>query len=482
MGLPMDKVIITGRIPEGGLKGTLKINGAKNACLPIMAATLLTEGTTILTEAPHLNDVETMRDLLESLGVKSHWVESGKSKRALQLDVLDDQPTECASQSAMEMRASICVLGPLLARRGSARVPLPGGCVIGQRPIDLHIKGLEALGAKVQMEKGYVCATAKRLKGARIYLGGPRGSTVLGTANVMMAAVLAHGTSVIEHAACEPEIQDLAHFLNACGAKISGMGTGAIIIEGLGRRKKGRLKGCMHTIIPDRIEAGTFACAAAATGGDVVLESVRPDHMTALMDVMRKMGIRFETDQQASTRPRRRHGDAVGQMELPFSGAWRAANLRVWRKGPVKPVEFTALPYPGIPTDMQPQLMAVLCTADGTSLINDSVYPERFTQVAELNRLGADIARGSSAGQAVVRGGAPLTGAPVHAHDLRGGASLILTGLVAEGETEVHGISHVDRGYEHIGDRLASLGAQVQTVSGSDEQAPQDKPERRVAS
>jgi UDP-N-acetylglucosamine 1-carboxyvinyltransferase len=482
----MEQLIITGKTPEDGLRGTVRISGSKNASLPVMAAVLLTEGPTFLGEVPHLTDVETMRKLLAALGVASEWIEPNLSfgfsrtgKRVMRLELIENGGCEAPVELAMQMRASICVLGPLVARYGEARVPLPGGCVIGQRPIDLHIKGLEALGAEVRMEKGYVCASAKRLKGTRIYLGGPHGSTVLGTSNVMMAATLAEGTTIIDHAACEPEVQDLAHYLNACGANITGIGTSTLVIEGIGGRSQALLKGCMHTVIPDRIEAGTFACAAAITGGDIILEGVRPDHMTAVIDRMKDMGVKFEAEQPHALRRRRaKWRKAPGQAELPASGAWRATNMRVWREGPLKGVDFATHPYPGVPTDMQPQLMATLCIAEGTSVITDNIYPERFTHVADLTRLGAQISKGSQAGQAVVRGPARLSSANVTAQDLRGGAGLILAALAAEGETTVSGIEHVDRGYEAIEHRLSQLGAKIRRVSCADASAEQ----RRAAS
>jgi UDP-N-acetylglucosamine 1-carboxyvinyltransferase len=296
----------------------------------------------------------------------------------------------------------------------------------------------------------------------------------------MMAATLASGTTVIEHAACEPEIQDLGHFLNACGASIAGLGTGTITIEGTGRRRKSHLRGCYHTVIPDRIEAGTLACAAAITNGDVLLQGVRIGHIAALLDTMRRMGVRFEVQSDSGGHAKGSH-KAPGQSELPPSGAWRAEKLRVYRKGRLKPVDFDCRPYPGLPTDMQALLMATLCLADGTSTVTDHVHPERFNQVTELNRLGAEISHGSSPGQAMVRGPAELTGATVTARDIRGGASLIVAALAAEGRTVVEDTWYVDRGYEHIERTLSALGANIRRVELP--QAAEAPPQqRRLAS
>jgi UDP-N-acetylglucosamine 1-carboxyvinyltransferase len=416
----MAKLTIVGGKP---LSGEIQLHGAKNASLPIMASALLTEGTSVLSRVPRLTDVRTLKIILDALGMRVHRAD----RHTLQMEVVDENNCTCPHDPAIAMRASICVLGPLVARRGQAEVPLPGGCVIGERPVDLHLRGLRALGADIEQKNGYIRATASRLQGCRIYMGGPHGSTVLGTANVMMAACLAEGVTTIEHAAGEPEIQDLANYLNACGAHIQGAGTNTVTIEGVKR-----LEGTLHRVIPDRIEAGTFACAVAITGGDAMLRGARPDHLSALIDAMEKMGVSFETCDRG---------------------------IRVSRPGELLATDFTALPYPGVPTDMQPQLMAVLTRANGTSVINDSVHPERFTHVGELHRLGADIVRQGP--QAVVRGPCPLTGAPVTARDLRGGASLVVAGLGAEGQTSVDGMHHVDRGYERIEGLLTELGARV---------------------
>jgi len=438
----MEKLVIAGGRP---LRGSVRISGAKNACLPIMAAAISTEGTTLLKGAPRLTDVRTLRMILDALGVESERTARGD----LRLRVDREDTCRCPDRLAVGMRGSICILGPLLARRGRAEIAMPGGCAIGDRPVDLHLKGLRALGAEIREEGRRLVARADRLRGARVYLGGPRGSTVLGTANVMTAAALAEGTTVIEHAACEPEIQDLATYLNACGARVRGAGTGTIEIEGVPK-----MVGTAHELVPDRIEAGTFAVATAITCGDLLLENVRTDHVAAVMDAMERMGVRFEA---------------------------RGTALRVWRNGPLRPVDVTALPYPGVPTDLQPQLLALLTAARGTSVVTDSVFPDRFTQVTELKRMGARIARRGRG--VVVRGPTRLSAASVAARDLRGGASLIVAALAAEGVTRVAGIEHVDRGYERIDLKLAHAGAQVARVGAPSvpQATPLGRP-RRAAS
>ena len=405
------------------LAGTVRISGAKNAALPIMAAALLTEGPTVLSEVPMLTDVEVLSQILAVLGVR---VER-KGANGLRLEVV----SECNSTSPYElvsrMRASICVLGPLLARRGKAAVPMPGGCVIGPRPVDLHLKGLAALGAEIRMEHGNVVVSARRLKGTRVDLGGPFGSTVLGTANVVMAAVLAEGATLIDHAASEPEIQDLACYLNACGARITGIGTGTLHVEGVRR-----LHGAQYRVIPDRIEAGTLAAAAAITGGSVTLLNVRAEHMQATIDAMRDMGVEISQEEHA---------------------------IRVSASRPLKGTSFSTLPYPGVPTDVQPQLTAMAAVADGNSVVTEHVHPERFTHIAELNRLGAHITQEGN--RALVCGVKHLTGAPVTAPDLRAGASLVVAGLAAKGQTVVHRAGQIERGYERIDMKLRALGADI---------------------
>ena len=418
-----EKFIIHGGTP---LYGSVKVNGSKNAALPILCAALLTKGRSIIRNVPKLMDVESMLKLLETLGVCYKWLEGN----TLQLEVVDDEPYEAPYDLVSQMRASICVLGPLLARRGKAKVARPGGCNIGIRPINLHIKGLQALGAEIWNERGYVMGQAIGLRGRRIYLGGPNGSTVSGTANVMMAATLAKGTTVIVHAACELVMEELARYLNACGAKIHGAGTTRIIVEGTEE-----LHGAEHTVIPDRIEAGTFVIAAALTGGSVRVEGARPDHLFAVIDVLEEAGVSMELERDC---------------------------IHVLESGDFQPVDVTALPYPGFPTDLQSQMTTLLSLAKGISVVTEKVYPDRFIHVAELNRMGARIRKEGNI--AIIRGVNRLYGAPVMASDLRASACLVLAGLVAEGITEVRKIHHIDRGYEKIEERLRSLGAEIYRV------------------
>jgi len=420
----MDRLVIEGGRP---LRGKIDINGSKNAVLPVLAASILTHGQSVIKKAPKLMDVVTLCDILRTLGVKNR-----RRNGSVELEVESESFNTASYEYVSKMRGSICVLGPLLAKRGKARVSLPGGCVIGTRPIDLHIKGLRALGAKIRIKGGYIEASARRLKGTEIYLGGNYGSTVLGTANVMMAATLAKGKTIIEHAACEPEVQDLADYLNKCGARITGIGSKRLIIEGVSE-----LKGCSHEIIPDRIESGTFAVAAAIVpGSHVSLTSMRPDHMTALIDLMRTMGV-----------------------TVRYGKNW----MRISRNGTMKSANFSTFPYPGIPTDMQSQLMALLTLAEGTSIVTERVFPDPFRHVAELGRLGSNIQREGP--HAIIRGVAHLTGAQVMASDLRAGAALVLAGLAAEGVTEVNRVYHIDRGYERIEERLSAAGADISRIS-----------------
>jgi UDP-N-acetylglucosamine 1-carboxyvinyltransferase len=344
------------------------------------------------------------------------------------LEVVDE--TECVAQYDLvrRMRASICVLGPLLARRGRACVSLPGGCAIGDRPVDLHLKGLAALGADIKIERGYIWARARRLKGNRIYLGGPFGSTVTGTCNVMTAAALAEGTTHIEAAACEPEVVDLGNFLNRLGAHISGLGTPFLQIEGVDR-----LVGADHTVLPDRIEAGTLMLAAAITNGDVVLDNIRLEHLTAVVETLRGMGVTIEE-----------FGEAI----------------RVMVRGDLRPVDCIMLPYPGLPTDLQAQVMALLCTVPGISIVTDKVFPDRFMHVAELCRLGATIRREGAS--AIISGTSHLSGASIMASDLRASAALVLAALAARGDSVVRRIYHLDRGYERLEYKLKDLGAAIQ--------------------
>jgi UDP-N-acetylglucosamine 1-carboxyvinyltransferase len=358
----------------------------------------------------------------------------------LRLEVADDRPTVAAYDLVRRMRAGVCVLGPLLARRGQASVSLPGGCNIGDRPIDLHLKGLRALGAEIRVEKGYVMAQAKRLRAANIFLGGPFGSTVTGTANVMAAATLADGTTTIEAAACEPEVVDLGRFLNAMGAKIKGLGTPFLTIEGVEK-----LTGTTHTVIPDRIEAATLMMAAAITGGEVELENIQPRHLTAVLEKLREIGVEVQPTSQGT--------------------------MRVRRVGPLKPADLVAQPYPGIPTDVQAQLMALLTRAEGLSIVTDKVFPDRFLHAPELVRLGAVIRREGSS--AILTGIPKLSGACVMASDLRASAALVIAALAAEGETVIRRIYHLDRGYERLDVKLNHLGARIKRLSDVPEHLPE---------
>ena len=420
----MDKFIIHG---DGRLKGKVSISGAKNAGLPIMAAGLLAEGPSVLHGVPDLADIRFMGDLLQDLGVSVTRNADGSMRVAVE----DEGHSHAPYDRVRKMRASICVLGPLLAKRRKGRVAMPGGCAIGSRPVDLHLRGLRALGAEIELEGGDIVATAKKLTGADIFLGGAFGSTVLGTANVMMAATLAEGATRIESAACEPEIVDLADHLNAMGANVQGAGTPRVVIEGVES-----LSGAEHAICPDRVEAGTFMIAAALTNGEVTLSNIRMDHMMAVVDKLRDVGVQVEPDGP----------DAV------VSSARR-----------IEAVDATTQPYPGFPTDLQAQLMTLLCLADGNSVITEKVYPDRFMHVAELLRMGANIRKEGPT--AIVTGVKRLIGAPVMASDLRASAALVLAGLVARGTTTIARVYHIDRGYERIEVKLRALGADIQRIS-----------------
>lgn len=412
---------------QGGrpLHGEVQIGGSKNAVLPILAATLLTREPCVIRRVPNLSDVAFMVKILSSLGAKVRNQRNTLTVEANRLRGFGDY------ELVRKMRGSICVLGPLLARLREASVSLPGGCVIGSRPIDLHLKGLRALGAKLAIERGYVHAKARRLVGTDLFLGGRSGPTVLGTANVMMAAALAEGVTVIQSAACEPEITDLADFLNAMGARITGAGSPTITVAGVKE-----LHGVEHEVIPDRIETATYAIAAAATGGEVTLKEARSEHCRAVIDKLEEAGARV----------RRRDG------VMTVSGARR-----------LHPVDVTTQPYAGFPTDAQAQMMVLMTQAPGISIITERIFESRFMHVSELARLGADITiEGPSA---VVKGIMRLSGAPVMASDLRASAALVIAGLVARGETRVKRIYHLDRGYEKIDEKLRRLGARVQRIS-----------------
>ncbi len=420
----MDSLLIKGGVP---LRGEVQISGSKNAVLPIMAATLLTSEPCVIRKVPNLSDVRFMAQILNWLGAEVRLDGTTLEVRAKKIRGAGDYDL------IRKMRGSICIMGPLLGRLGKAMVSLPGGCVIGARPINLHLKGFQALGAKVVIDGGYIHASARRLSGAPMFLGGRAGSTVLGTANVMMAAALAEGITVIESSACEPEVVDLATFLNAMGAKIVGAGSPTITITGVKT-----LHGAQHEVIPDRIEAATYAIAAAATDGEVTLRGARTDHMHAIIDKLQDMGVRV-------TR--------------------QGPDLVVRRGGRLRPVDVTTLPYSGFPTDVQAQIMALMALAPGISIITERIFESRFMHVSELTRLGADIEiEGPSA---IVKGGRHLSGAPVMASDLRASAALVIAGLAARGTTQVNRVYHIDRGYENIDGKLRQLGARIERVEES---------------
>jgi UDP-N-acetylglucosamine 1-carboxyvinyltransferase len=421
----MDKLVVHG---GSTLRGTINISGSKNASLPILAAAILTGEDCIIRRVPDVSDTNYMIQILSALGADVE--RSSGTVRITCADISDEAPYELVRR----MRASICVMGPLLARKGRCVVSLPGGCVIGDRPVDLHLRGLEALGAKIEIEGGNITLTAKDgLRGAEIDLRGTHGPTVLGTDNVMMAATLAEGITVIESAAAEPEVLDLANFLNSMGAKITGAGTRRIVIEGVKE-----LKGVEHTVIPDRIEAGTFMAAAALAGEGVTLRRVCREHMKAITAAIEASGHRVDFNEA---------GDACTVHRS---------------EGATHGVEISTAPYPGYPTDMQAQMTALLATTPGISVIKDAIFPQRFMHCAELKRMGADIKVDS--GTAIVRGVSRLSAAPVMASDLRASAALVLAALTAKGSTEISRLYHIDRGYEHIDEKLLMLGADVERV------------------
>ncbi len=418
----MDKIKIRG---ANRLVGNIDVSGAKNSLLPILAATLLSDEECIVDNISNLKDVDTMIQILGCLGVLVR--QEGKR---LYIEPKEFLGNEASYELVKTMRASICILGPLLARKRKARVSLPGGCIIGRRPIDLHLKGLKSLGAKIECEHGYINAEASSLKGKRLYLGGPFGSSVLATANVMMAATLAEGETYIEAAASEPEIADLADFLNKMGAKIEGSGTPMIKIEGVEK-----LHGAEHSVIPDRIEAGTYMVAAAITGGDVFIKNARVEHLGAVIDALDNIGCIVNVEE---------------------------GGIRIKADGRLGSSEITTLPYPGFPTDMQAQFMSLLAVSDGVSVITEKVFPERFIHVGELNRMGADI--NLEGPTAIIKGVNGLSSADVMASDLRASAALILAGLIADGDTIISRVYHLDRGYERIVEKLIGLGAHIERV------------------
>ncbi|HEY2918035.1 MAG TPA: UDP-N-acetylglucosamine 1-carboxyvinyltransferase [Candidatus Binatia bacterium] len=422
----MDKIII-----QGGkrLAGEVNVSGSKNAALPVLISSLLTSEPCTYRGVPHLADVRTTLKLLSGLGDRNDnqsWLD-GADELTLQANRIDK--FEAAYELVKTMRASFLVLGPLVARLGQARVSTPGGCAIGARPINLHLKGLEALGATIEQSHGYVEAKATRLRGAKIYLDLP---SVGATENLMMAASLAQGTTTIENAAKEPEIDDLATVLNEMGAKVQGAGTDIIQIEGVDA-----LHGTSHRIIPDRIEAGSFVIAAAITGGDVLIRQARADHLEAFLIKLKEAGVVYLADE---------------------------AGIRVQRNGNINSIDVTTLPYPGFPTDLQAQMMALMAVADGVSIVTETIFENRFMHVQELDRMGAQIKLEGN--RAVVRGVRELSGAPVMASDLRASVALVLAGLVANGTTEVSRVYHLDRGYEQIEKKLSRLGAQIMRVKG----------------
>ncbi|MCM3786043.1 UDP-N-acetylglucosamine 1-carboxyvinyltransferase [Neobacillus mesonae] len=414
-------------IVRGGkrLTGSVKVSGAKNSVLPIIAASLLgEEGVSTIIDAPPLDDVMTINKVLESLGAEVNYQDEVITVNATKL-------TSCEApyEWVTKMRASFLVMGPLLTRMGYTKISLPGGCAIGTRPIDQHLKGFEAMGAEISLGQGYIEArTNGKLRGAKIYLDV---ASVGATENIMMAAVLAEGTTTIENAAKEPEIVDLANYLNGMGAKVRGAGTGIIRIDGVEK-----LHGVKHTVIPDRIEAGTYMAAAAITGGDVYVEGAISDHLGPVISKMEEMGVTIIPDENG---------------------------VRVIADGPLKAVDVKTLPYPGFPTDMQSQMMALLLKSEGTSVVTETVFENRFMHVDEFNLMNAEIkVEGRSS---IITGGAKLTGAKVTSTDLRAGAALILAGLIADGTTEVGGVHHIDRGYVHLAEKLNGLGADIYRIS-----------------
>ena len=415
----MDKVLITG---GRRLQGEVEISGAKNSALPIIASTILSADECVLSNVPLLKDIQTIKKLLECMGARIK-----REGCTLDINTKDLKSCEAPYELVKTMRASVLVLGPLVARFGEARVSLPGGCAIGTRPINLHIAGLQKMGAEVEIKHGYVEVRAKRLKGARIYFDI---STVTGTENLMMAAVLADGVTVLENAACEPEVVDLANFLAKRGAKIRGAGTDTLIIEGIAR-----LSGGSYEVMPDRIEAGTYLACGAITGGDVTVKRCIPAHLEAVLAKLRTAGLKTEVTSDS---------------------------IRVIADNGITAVDVRTMPYPGFPTDMQAQIMALMTIGKGLSVITETIFENRFIHVPELRRMGANIKLQGN--YAIVEGVKNLTGAPVMATDLRASASLVVAGLVAEGKTEIHRIYHLDRGYERMEEKLSQLGAEIVRV------------------
>jgi len=419
----MDKLVIRGGAP---LLGTVRVSGAKNAALPCMAAALLTDEPVILENIPQVRDIQTTRNLLAAMGAEVE-LGYGRAQHRTTIHCKNLASPEASYELVKTMRASTLVLGPLVARCGRARVSLPGGCAIGARPIDLHIKGLESLGAKITQEHGYVEATADRLKGAEIVFDK---ITVTGTEDLLMAATLADGETVMQNCAREPEIADLAALLNAMGAKIEGAGASTIRVKGVAK-----LHGAKHRIIPDRIEAGTFIIAGALTGGDLNVTACEPEHLTAILQKLKETGVKT---------------------------AVKADSVRVMGDHPFTAADMNTEEYPGFPTDMQAQYMALATQAEGTSIVTENIFENRFMHAQELVRMGANIK--IEGRRAIVRGKSPLSGAAVLASDLRASASLVLAALVADGETIIDRVYHLDRGYENIEEKLKGVGAQIRRV------------------
>ena len=419
----MERLIIKGGTR---LEGTIPVSGCKNAVLPIaVAAAILGDGVSVLHNVPNLTDVRTLRAVLEGLGATIKLKNS-----TLYIEPINHLEFEAPYDLVRKMRASIYVLGPLVAKLGKAKVSFPGGCAIGPRPIDLHIRGLEHLGAEVTVQEGYIYAQAARLVGTEMYLTGQHGPSVGATANVMMAATLAQGTTVIRGAACEPHISDLARFLNAMGADIDGIGTSVLTIRGVKQ-----LRGTEHTVISDDIEAGTFIVAGAITRGDVYVKGITPQQIPTISEKIVEAGVELD---------------------------WDDNGVRVTTPREIKGIDVSTAPFPGFPTDMQAQIMGMLCLASGTSIISENVHTDRFIHAAELNRMGADIML--DGGKAIINGVPGLSGAPVMASDLRAGAVLVAAGMAASGETVLSRVYHIDRGYESIEKKLNNVGANITRV------------------
>ena len=423
----MDVFRVTG---NGPLNGSVAVGGAKNAALPLLAASLLTKDTVRLQNVPDLSDIRFMVEIMRHVGARVESPEPGTWEITAK-DLTHTAPYELVRK----MRASVCLLGPLVGRLRRAEISIPGGCVIGPRPIDLHLKGLSKLNCAVSVSRGYVHVDASEMQGGPVFLGGRSGSTVTGTANILMAAVLAPGTTRIECAACEPEIVDLCHLLKKMGARIEGIGSPELTIHGVDT-----LSGCTHHVIADRIEAGTFIAAAAITRGDVRVNGIAPNLLGAFLDKLEEAGLPFETGE-----------DSIHVKPYQHS---------------LRPVDVITLPHPGFPTDLQAQLCALMTQTEGLSIITERIYPNRFMHVPELQRMGADIAiEGPSA---IVKGASRLSGAPVMASDLRASAALILAAMAAQGETWIQRIYHLDRGYEKFEEKQAGIGARIERLSDRD--------------